>query len=141
MRFHRPTQETFFSTIRCNMFPSTESTPLSPFSNHRRDFLSSLHSTFSETVRISQPLLTCLLALTLVQVRATQFLISALTLLFAETQTEQPLKWWLVGCMLQDLLYLIYAGSKLPKLSKALDLDATLEVSFWTFAAERVVTG
>jgi len=68
-------------------------------------------------------------------------LISALTLLFAETQTAQPLKWWLVGEMLQDCLYLVYAGSKLPKLAKALDLQAVQEVTFWTFAAERVVTG
>lgn len=62
-------------------------------------------------------------------------------LLFAETRTEQPLKWWVAGCMLQDLLYLVYAGSKLPKLAKAWDLEAMQEMSFWTFAAERVVTG
>jgi len=43
--------------------------------------------------------------------------------------------------MLQDLLYLVYAGSKLPKLAKAWDLEAMQEMSFWTFAAERVVTG
>lgn len=57
--------------MRCNMFPSTESTPLSSFPRHRHDFLSSLHSAFSHTVQVSQPLLTCLLACTLIQVSDT----------------------------------------------------------------------
>lgn len=43
--------------------------------------------------------------------------------------------------MVLDMLYVIYAAVKLPKLATFWDLQAVQEMTFLTFAAERVLTG
>lgn len=122
------------------MSQADERTPLHQITSFRSEVITSLQDAFTQTIRVSQPLLTTLLALTLIQVADRQILISAFALCFSATDTQMPLKWWVAGTMGQDTVFFAYLCVKIPKLKRALDSNSVLQDSFSVFLIERVFT-